>query len=77
MKRLAAPLLHWSPGPVLALVGVVGVRWIAPLLTGRAQAIAVVAGYLLVPLGLAWFASRLGQRAARRAAGAPDPRIQT
>ena len=76
MKNLAAPLLHWAPGPVLALAGVVGVRWIAPVLAGRMQATVVIAGYLLVPVGLAWFASRLGQRAARRAAGSPEPRIQ-
>lgn len=76
MKKLAAPLLHWSPGPVLALVGVLSVRWIAPVLTGRMQAIVVVAGYLLVPVGLAWFASRLGQRAARRTAEASAPRLQ-
>jgi len=76
MKNNTATLLHWAPGPVLALAGVAGVRLIAPALTGRMQAIALIVGYLLVPVGLAWFASRLGQRAARRGTAGAEPRSQ-
>ena len=64
--------MTWLPGPALALVGVVGVRWLAPCFMGRTQAIIIVVGYLIVPLGLFWFASRLGKRAAQRAASAVD-----
>jgi hypothetical protein len=74
MKIPITSLLHWAPGPALALAGVGVVRWLAPLLSGRTQASVVVAGYLLVPVGLAWFAARLGRRAADRSAAAPDPR---
>jgi hypothetical protein len=61
-------MLHWLAGPAVALAGVVCVRWLGPMLAGRCQAIVVVAGYLFVPIGLAWFAARLGRRAAKRAA---------
>lgn len=64
--------MTWLPGPALALAGVVGVRWLAPCFTGRTQAIISVVGYLIVPIGLFWFASRLGKRAARRAASVVD-----
>jgi hypothetical protein len=76
MNSRPHPLLTWLPGPALALAGVVIVRWLAPGCTGRTQAVLLIAGYLLVPLGLFWFASRLGRRAAQRAAAppAPDPR---
>lgn len=68
--------MTWLPGPALALAGVVMVRWIAPCFVGRTQAILIVVGYLVVPLGLFWFASRLGHRAAQRAAVPPaiEPR---
>ncbi|AOS44872.1 hypothetical protein Verru16b_01941 [Lacunisphaera limnophila] len=74
MNAPAHPILRWLSGPAVALVGVVGVRVIAPLCEGRTQAVVLVAGYLLVPAGLFWFASRLGQRAAQRAAEAPETR---
>lgn len=74
MNAPAAPILRWWPGPAVALAGVACVRGLAPLLTGRPQAVVLVAGYLLVPVGLAWFASALGRRAARRAVAAPVPR---
>ena len=73
MKLPFQPLLPWLPGPALALAGVMGVRWLAPLFAGRTQAIFLVVGYLLVPVGLAWFASRLGRRATQRAAAAAKP----
>lgn len=68
--------MTWLPGPVLALAGVAVVRWFAPGFSGRTQAVLLIGGYLLVPLGLFLFASRLGRRAAQRAAStsAPDPR---
>jgi hypothetical protein len=74
MNAPTAPLLRWLPGPAVALAGVACVRGLAPFLAGRAQAVALILGYLLVPVGLAWFASALGRRAARRTADAPAPR---
>ncbi|HEY8993926.1 MAG TPA: hypothetical protein VIM71_04650 [Lacunisphaera sp.] len=74
MKPTAQSTLHWLAGPAVALVGVGCVRWLGPAFAGRVQAIVVVAGYLLVPAGLAWFAARLGQRAEKRAAGLAEPR---
>jgi hypothetical protein len=70
MKLWHHPIMTWLPGPALALAGAIGVRWIAPCFAGRTQAIIIVAGYLVVPLGLFWFASRLGRRAAQRTAAA-------
>lgn len=69
-----ASMLRWLPGPALALAGVACVRWLAPALGGRTGAVITVVGYLVVPAGLAWFAARLGQRAAKRstAAGVPQ-----
>lgn len=59
----------WFPGLALALIGVVGVRLVAPMLTGRAQAIVSVIAYLLVPLGLGLIARRIHRRAVARSAG--------
>lgn len=73
MKISSYSLMTWLPGPVLALAGVIGVRWLAPFFTGRTQAIIIVVGYMIVPIGLFWFASRLGQRAAQRSISTPAP----
>lgn len=70
MKTSLNPLMQWSIPPALALLGVATVRWLAPCFSGRVQAILIVVGYVLVPVGLFWFASRLGQRAVDRAAAA-------
>jgi len=77
MKPWPHLLKTWLPGPALALAGVAVVRWLAPGFTGRPQAVLLIAGYLLVPLGLFLFASRLGRRAAQRAASAPAPDPRT
>lgn len=60
--------MTWLPGPALAIAGAAAVRWLAPCLTGRLQATVLLVGYLVIPLGLYWFAARLGRRAAQRAA---------
>lgn len=73
MKSTVHSLKTWLPGPALALAGVVAVRWLAPCFTGRTQAVITVIGYVMVPIGLFWFASRLGQRAADRALSTPSP----
>lgn len=67
------PLATLLPGPVVALMGVGLVRKLAPCLAARPQAIVLVIGYLLVPLGLFWFASQISRRAAQRAAAGPAP----
>jgi len=64
--------MTWVPAPALAVIGAAMVRWLAPCFTGRTQAIIIVVGYLLVPVGLFWFASQLGKRAAQRSAAAPE-----
>jgi hypothetical protein len=68
MKFRDHPLMTWLPGPGLAIAGAAAVRWLAPGFTGRTQAIVLVVGYLVIPLGLYLFAARLGRRAAQRAA---------
>jgi hypothetical protein len=76
MKAWDHPLMTWLPGPALAVAGAAVVRWLAPGFTGRTQAILIVVGYLVIPLGLYLFAAGLGRRAAQRsaAASAPAPR---
>jgi len=68
MKFRDHPLLTWLPGPGLAIAGAAAVRWLAPCFTGRTQAIVLIVGYLVIPLGLYLFAAGLGRRAAQRSA---------
>jgi hypothetical protein len=68
MKFRDHPLMTWLPGPGLAIAGAAAVRWLAPNFTGRTQAIVLLVGYLVIPLGLFLFASRLARRAAQRSA---------
>jgi len=77
MKRWREHFQAWLPGTALALAGVVCVRLLAPHLTGRPQAVAAVAGYLLVPVGFFLIARQIGRRAAARAAAAPAPGERT
>jgi hypothetical protein len=63
MKPFADNLRTWMPGLLTALIGVAGVRLLAPMLTGRLQAAVVIFGYLLVPVGLALIARQIRRKA--------------
>jgi len=68
MKPIADTLRTWMPGLLTALIGVAGVRLLAPMLTGRLQAAVVIFGYLLVPVGLALIARQIRRKALAKAA---------
>lgn len=70
MKPPFARFRSWWPGLLTALAGVACVRLIAPLLPGRGASALIIAGYLLVPVGLALIARRIHRAAV---AGTEEP----
>lgn len=72
MNTRCSSLRHWLPGSAVAWAGAVIVRWVAPCFADRTQALVLLAGYLLVPIGLGWLAVGLSRRAAQRAEAAAE-----
>lgn len=70
MKNVAANLRYWASGFVIAGVGVVAARWIAPRLEGNLRIGFTLGGELIAILGL--FIIAIGVRRRVAVASAAD-----
>jgi sulfite exporter TauE/SafE len=59
---MRAKMAYWIGGTLTALLGVALVRLLAPALTGLESTLAVIAGYLLVIVGITVIAQAIGRK---------------